>query len=167
MHDHRDHEGAKKLYELIEDVKICMMTTAEPDGSLHSRPMYNQESDEAGDLWFFTQARSGKTAEISKDDQVNLAFSDLSNENFVSVTGKAEIVRDKATIKDKWSEGMKTWFPKGLDDPNIALIRVHPERGEYWDSPSSTLVNLYGYVKARVTGEQPNELTEQKKVNLR
>ena len=39
-HNHRDHEGAQKLYALIKDVKICMMTTVEPDGSLHSRPMY-------------------------------------------------------------------------------------------------------------------------------
>ena len=166
-HDHRNHEGAQKLYELIKDVKICMMTTAEPDGSLHSRPMYNQEADEAGDLWFFTQIQSGKTGEIVQDQHVNLGYCDPGKQHYVSVSGKAEIVRDKGRIQDKWSEGMRAWFPKGTDDPQIALIRVHPERGEYWDSPSSTLVHLYGYVKATVTGEQPTELTEQKKVNLR
>jgi general stress protein 26 len=167
QHDHRAHEGAQKLYELIKDVKICMMTTAEPDGSLHARPMHNHEADAAGDLWFFTQIQSGKTSEIAKDSHVNLGFCDPSKQHYISVSGKAEIVRDKAKIKEKWSEPLKTWFPKGVDDPQIALIRVHPERGEYWDSPSSTLVHLYGYVKASITGEQPRELTEQKKVNLR
>jgi hypothetical protein len=49
---------------------------------------------------------------------------------------------------------MKAWFPKGKDDPQICLLRVHPERGELWDSPSSTIVNLVGYVKAVVTGER-------------
>ena len=73
-HNHRDHEGAEKLYELIKDVKICMMTTVEPDGSLHSRPMYNMDADEAGDLWFFTKISSPKVTEISKDGQVNLAY---------------------------------------------------------------------------------------------
>lgn len=164
--NHRNHEGAAKLYELIEGVKICMMTTAEPDGSLHSRPMYNQDADENGDLWFFTQIQSGKTNEISKDHQVNLGYSHPSKQHYVSITGKAEIVRDKAKIEGKWSEGMRAWFPKGTDDPQIALIRVHPERGEYWDSPSSAVVHLYGYVKASLTGQQPTDITEQKKVNL-
>ncbi|HEX2726529.1 MAG TPA: pyridoxamine 5'-phosphate oxidase, partial [Beijerinckiaceae bacterium] len=37
----------------------------------------------------------------------------------------------------------------------------------YWDSPSSTLIHLYGYAKAALTGSPPTELSEQKKVNLR
>jgi len=166
-HDHRDHEGAKKLYELIQDVKICMMTTVEPDGSLHSRPMYNQDADEAGDLWFFTRLQSPKVSEISKDGQVNLGFSNPGKQDYVSVSGRAVIVRDRAKIEEKWSEPLKAWFPDGKDDPNIALIRVHPERGEYWDSPSSTLLHIYGYAKAALTSASPTEMTDQKKVNLR
>ena len=167
MHNHRDHEGAEKLYELIKDVKICMMTTSEPDGSLHSRPMWNQDADAEGDLWFFTKLQSPKVTEISKDRQVNLAYCDPSKEHYVSVAGRAEIVRDRAKIEEKWSEPMKAWFPKGKDDPEIALIRVHPIKGEYWDSPNSTFVHVYGYVKAALTGQSPTELTEQGKVNLR
>ena len=167
QHDHRAHEGAQKLYELIKDMKICMMTTAEPDGSLHSRPMHSQAADEAGDLWFFTQLQSGKSVEIAKDAHVNLAYCNPSKQHYVSVSGRAELVRDKTKIREKWSEGMKAWFPGGVDDPQIALIRVHPERGEYWDSPSSTLVHLYGYVKASVTGKPPLDITEQRKVNMR
>ena len=162
----RDNEGAAKLYDMIKDVRIAMMTTVEPDGELHSRPMYNQEADENGDLWFFTHLAEPKVMEISKDNQVNLGYSDPSKQHYVSVSGRAEIVRDKATIKDKWSEGMKTWFPKGIDDPQIALIRVRPVKGEYWDSPSSTMLHLYGYVKATLTGQPPTEMTDQKKVNL-
>jgi hypothetical protein len=33
-------------------------------------------------------------------------------------------------------------------------------KGEYWDSPNSTMLHLYGYVKAAVTGESPK--TEKK-----
>ena len=73
-----------------------MMTTVDTDGTLHSRPMHNQEADEHGDLWFFTQIQSPKTTELSRDNEVNLAYSDPSSQTYVSVTGKAEIVRDKA-----------------------------------------------------------------------
>lgn len=165
---HVDDEKAEKLYALIKDVKIAMMTTVDTDGTLHSRPMYNQEADEHGDLWFFTKLRSGKTTELSKDNEVNLGYCDPEKQHYVSVSGKGEIVRDKATIQDKWSEGMRTWFPQGTDDPDIALIRVKPVKGEYWDSPSSTLLHLYGYVKAVVTGQSPGgEVNDQAKVNLR
>jgi general stress protein 26 len=159
--------NAQKLFELIRDLRICMMTTEEADGSLHSRPMYNMQPDESGNLWFFTKLQSPKVAEISKDRQVNLAYADPDAQHYVSISGVAEVVREKAMIDEKWSEGLRTWFPEGKDDPSIALIRVKPVRGEYWDSPSSTLVHLYGYVKATLTGQPPTELGEQKKVSLR
>lgn len=165
-HDHMNHEGAKKLYDLIKETKVAMMTSVEPDGSLHSRPMHNHKADEAGDLWFFSRARTPKVDELRKDHQVNLAYSDPSNQNYVSVAGVAEIVTDTAKIKELWSEGLRTWFPAGPDDPNIALIRVHPSGGEYWDSPSQTVLQIYGYAKARLTGTPPNELAENKKVSL-
>src|SRR3954447_17999905 len=76
MPDGQNDPNAQKLFELIRGVRICMMTTAEPDGSLHSRPMYNMEADEHGNLWFFSRLQSPKVAEIAKDRQVNLAFAD-------------------------------------------------------------------------------------------
>jgi general stress protein 26 len=165
MHQHgRDDPHAQKLYDLIKDMKIAMMTTVDTDGTLHSRPMHSQQADEHGDLWFFTKIQSPKITEISRDNEVNLAYSDPDRQHYVSVSGKAEIVRDRARIAEMWSEGMRTWFPGGQDDPTIALIRVHPAR-EYWDSPNSTVLHLYGYVKAAVTGESPKP--EQEKVNLK
>ena len=138
MHQHgHDDPHAQKLYDLIRSMKIAMMTTVDTDGTLHSRPMHSQKADEHGDLWFFTKIQSLKLTEIS---------------------------RDRAKIDALWSEPLRTWFPEGKDDPTIALIRVHPVRGEYWDSPSSTILHLYGYAKAAVTGESPKP--EQEKVNL-
>jgi general stress protein 26 len=167
MHQHGHNDpNAAKLYEMIKSVKIAMMTTIDTDGTLHSRPMHSQEADEHGDLWFFTQIQSPKVTEVSRDNLVNLAYADPDKQHYVSVSGKAEIVRDKAKIEEKWSEGMRTWFPQGTDDPQIALIRVHPVKGEYWDSPSSTVLHLYGYVKATLTGEPPKNVGDQEKVNL-
>ena len=166
MHEgnHRAHEGADKLYGLIKDIKVAMMTTADADGKLYSRPMWNQEADENGDLWFFTRLHSPKTEEISRDNEINLAFADPASNTYVSIAGHAQIVRDRAIVDQKWNELLATWFPNGKDDPEVALIQVHPERGEYWDSPSSKMVHLYGYVKAKLTGEPPK--TDAGKVNL-
>lgn len=159
--------NAHKLFELIRDIRTCMMTTQESDGSLHSRPMYSMEADENGHLWFFTTLQSPKVVEISKDRQVNLAYANPDEQHYVSIAGVAEVVRDKMRIAEKWNESLRAWFPEGRDDPALALIRVKPVRGEYWDSPSSTLVNLYGTMKAVLTGEPATDAGEQKKVSLR
>ena len=81
--------------------------------------------------------------------------------------GVAEVVRDKAVIDDKWSEGVRAWFPDGKDDPSLDPHPRQAGRGEYWDSPSSTFVQLYGYVKSTLTGQPPTDVGEQKKVSLR
>src|SRR3954466_8670231 len=159
--------NAQKLFDLVRDIRGCMMTTEESHGSLHSRPMYSMEADERGSLWFFTKLQSPKVAEISKDRQGNLAFADPDKQHYVSISGVAEVVRDKAVIGDKWSESVRAWFPDGKDDPSLTLIRVKPVRGEYWDSPSSTFVQLYGYVKSTLTGQPATDVGEQKKVSLR
>ncbi len=82
------------------------------------------------------------TNEIGRDNQVNLSYSDPSSQNYVSVSGKAEIVRDKAHIDAKWSESLKTWFPGGKDDPSVALIRVHREGRVLGQPPNSTMLHL-------------------------
>ena len=145
----------QKLFDMIKDIKVAMMTTADPDGSLHSRPMWSVQGKSDNDLWFFTRASAPKTSEIRDNQKVNLAYADPNSQNYVSVAGTAELNRDKGKINELWAEPMRTWFPKGVDDPDIGLIRVRVEQGQYWDSPSSMMVHAYGYVKAVLTGEAP------------
>lgn len=169
QHDHgrHDRDASEKLYSLIDDIRICMMSTTDEKGAIHSRPMYVLQPDESGDLWFFTRSASPKVREFGPDGKVNLAFSHPAKQHYVSIAGRAELVRDKSLIAQKWSEPMRTWFPRGKDDPQLALVRVHPEAGEYWDSPSSAVMYLYGYAKASLTGESPHELADTRKVDMR
>jgi general stress protein 26 len=138
----------------IKDIKIAMMTTTEADGSLRSRPMYTHKPDADGSLWFFTEADSGKVDEVKHDRHVNLGYADTSANTYVSITGTATVVNDRQKIKELWSESLKGWFPKGSDDPNISLLRVDIETGEFWDSPNHTLLRAYAYLKAVATGER-------------
>jgi general stress protein 26 len=155
----------RKVYDMIRDVRVAMMTTLDVDGSLHSRPMHTMKPDAQGDLWFFTRRSAPKTAEVEREHAVNLAYADPGSQNYVSVSGRATIVTDQSRIDELWSEPLRAWFPKGKNDPEIALVRVRPERAEYWDSPSSTIVHMVGYAKAALTGEPPHP-GEHEKVDL-
>jgi len=151
-----DHEARAKVWDMIKDIRISLMVTHDYEGQLRSRPMAAQQEDFDGELWFFTSEQSGKIEELEANPQVLLGYADTSSQNYVSITGTAEIVRDQAKVKQLWTEMLRTWFPKGHDDPDIALIKVKAEHAEYWDSASSMMVHAYGYVKARLTGEAPD-----------
>ena len=147
-------QAIEKLGKLISKVKYAMLTTADEDGTLRSRPMATQSPEDFdGDLWFYTRASAPKVGEVEHEHQVNLAYAEPGDQLFVSVSGTANLVRDRAKAEQLWTPAMKAWFPKGTDDPDLALLKVHVEKAEYWDTPSSTIVHLVGFVKATVTGK--------------
>jgi len=156
QNDAEQNQNIKKLGELINDIKFAMLTTVEPDGSLRSRPMAAQQVEFDGDLWFFTGASSHKVYDIENNPQVNVAFSEPSDQNYVSMSGRATLVRDRQKAEDLWNVFYRSWFPKGLDDPDLALIKVEVDGVEYWDSPSSAVVHLYGLAKVMLTGTPPS-----------
>nr|MBA2736564.1 pyridoxamine 5'-phosphate oxidase family protein [Pyrinomonadaceae bacterium] len=132
---------------------------------LRSRPMQTQEFDFDGDLWFFTSSKTHKTDEIEKDRRVNVSYAAPDSNTYVSVSGTAEIEKDRAKIEELWNPIYKAWFPEGLEDPNLILLKVTVEQAEYWDSPSSTIVQIAGFVKALVTGERADG-GEHEKISL-
>ena len=161
-------KSIKKLDSLIKDMQFAMLTTVCPDGTLRSRPMATRQRDDFdGTLWFFTHAGDAKVREIEQDQHVNVSYADPDKNNYVSVSGRASLVRgDKARMRELWNPFYKAWFPKGLDDPQLALLRVTVEQAEYWDSPNSKLVQLGGFLKAVITGKQAKG-GENEKVTLR
>lgn len=154
-----------QLIDKIKDVKLATLTTLDGKGYLHGRPMYTCKSDSDGTLWFFSEKDAQKVGEIKANNQVGLGYSDPSKNTYVTVAGTATITDDKDKIKELWQEGFRGWFPKGSDDPNIVLVKVDIEKGEYWDEPSNVIVRAYAYAKAVTTGErhQPSP-DEQSKV---
>jgi general stress protein 26 len=159
-------EPIRKLAELIKDFKIAMLTTIMPDGSLHSRPMRTQQTSFDGQLWFFSPIDAPKTGEIEVHRQVNVAYSSQNDHRFISVQGKAQVVRDPAKIRELWNPLYKAWFPKGVDDPTISLIRVDVEGAQYWDTPTSPVVYLKGFIQGLVTGKPPKDIGENEKIKI-
>lgn len=140
------------LKEMAEKVRFCMFNTLTPNGHFHSRPMSVAKVEEDGSLWFFTNEYSPKSKEISKENEVNLGFSDPSNNTYLYVNGKAELVDDMARKEAYFSPAVKAWFPDGVKDPALILVKVVPAVAEYWDNSSSKMVVLFNMLKAIVSG---------------
>lgn len=155
----------KQLAELIRDVDIAMFTTVGMDGRLFSRPLGTQEVEFDGDLWFATGADSPKVAEISANPRVNVAYASPSGNTYVSVSGTARVVHDRAKIEQLWSPAMKVFFPGGKDDPNLRLIHVSAESAEYWDGPGGLFGKALSFVLSAVS-DQPGALSDTGMVDL-
>jgi general stress protein 26 len=73
---------------------------------------------------------------------------------YVSISGNARVVRDRAKAAELWTPFLKAWFPKGLEDPQLALLRVEATEAEYWEAPHGAVVRVVGLVKSLVTGQK-------------
>jgi hypothetical protein len=61
---------------------------------------------------------------------------------------------------------MKPYFPLGLDDPHLALLRVRIESAEYWEIASTKMVKVYELARAIATGDALRPIGEHRHVDL-
>lgn len=156
-----------KLREIVKAVDICMLTTMDERGDLHSRPMSNnREIEFDGDLWFFTYGSSHKVDEVGRVPKVCASFADVDAQQYASLTGRAEVVRERAKIEELWQPQLRAWFPEGVETPDIALLKVTVEHAEYWDGSQSIVSHAISFVSSLITGE-PAQLGENEKIDLK
>jgi len=161
-------EARTKLWGLVKDIRFAMFTTRHSNGHLHSRPMTTQNSsiDEDSQLWFFMSRKGDPVADLLAEPTVNVAYADTGADSYVSVSGTAAVVEDIAKKKQLWSKMAEAWFPGGVDDPDLALVRVKIAHANYGDVKESKIVQLYQMAKAAITGKPPTELGEHAEIRM-
>lgn len=133
-----------------------MLVTLDATQQFHSRPMAIARVDDDGRLWFLTAKESAKVHEIENDQHVHLTAQE-GQSAFLSISGRADLLDDRAKVGELWKESFRVWFPGGKDDPNIELISVRPQRGEFWDSTGQKGARyLWESAKAYVSGTTPD-----------
>ena len=137
---HPSPEENKHLSSLIEGIKVAMLTTIGPEGSLRSRPMATLQSPFDGTLWFFTNADSPKVDEVKHEQHVNVSYDDSEDHRYVSISGRATLIQERQKLEELWTPILLAWFPLGLEDPQLALLRVEADSWEYWDCQAATMV---------------------------
>jgi len=129
MTTHEKHEeNVRKLREMIKGIEFAMLTTIEDDGGLRSRPMATQKVEFDGDLYFFTKASAPKVDEVESDRHVCVSYAAPENQRYVSMSGLARLLRDRTEMEEFWFGDLETWFPHGLEEPDLALDLRHASR---------------------------------------
>jgi len=149
-----DAEKRQQLTKLMSEFKTAMLVTRTDDGHMRARPLSIAGSRDDGALYFSTAVESPKVHELDVDPRVDVVMQD--GRRFVSLSGVASVVDDRALIDRLWSESWKVWFPKGKDDPSLRIVAVEPVEAAYWDMTGTTGIKyVFEMAKAYVTGKRP------------
>jgi general stress protein 26 len=151
-----------KVYEILNGFSTAMFVTLGSEGRPGARPMHVARIEQnTSTIWFFTNQSSALMDELEKEPVVLLTFQNDSSA-YASVRGHAFVEHDKARIQDLWKAPYKVWFPKGPEDPDIALLAVQLLDAEYWDNRGmNKLEYLFEAAKAYVKGHKPEAIEEQ------
>jgi general stress protein 26 len=148
-------ENIKKLRELIKDIPIAMLTSIDKDGkTVRTRPAATQKIPFEGELWFFTRMDAPSVTDTGEPTSVNVIYTNTPKALYISVSGMATIMRDLNMMEELWQPRLKAWFPYGLDDPQLSLIKVEVTQAEYWDGPDNPVQELVGFVRSFAQGER-------------
>ncbi|WP_256012492.1 pyridoxamine 5'-phosphate oxidase family protein [Desertivirga xinjiangensis] len=128
-------DNIEKMKELIQGIEIAMLSTLHED-EIKTRPMATTEVDQEGNIWFFTDEYSEKVSDLQERHKVCLSYSHPGKDSYVTVNGYAEVVNDKDKMIALFSPVVKRFFPGGIDDPRLSLLKIIPYQMEYWESHS-------------------------------
>jgi general stress protein 26 len=147
--DTREH-----LEKLLKSFEHAMLVSHAGDGEMHARPMAVAHVSPGCDAFFVTSLQSAKIAEIEADPDVLVTFQ--GGGAYASITGRARVVRDRPLLERYWSKAWTTWFPRGLDDPDLCVIAVQTRQGEYWDRAGVQAVTYaFAAAEAYFAGDKP------------
>ena len=116
-----EYDDATKTWDLVEKIGFCMLTT-QTGRDLRARPMaaYVERMENA--VYFLTDVESHKDDEIARSPNVCLAFADPKGQKYVSLSGTAEVLNDRARIKELWGTPAKAWWDS--PGPIISYVKM-------------------------------------------
>jgi general stress protein 26 len=127
------------IAEKMRDIDFAVLSTRTEGGAIAGRPMSNnREVEFDGDSYFFTCDDTRTVSDIRRDSSVGLTYQSKSGmlgmkPFFITVEGRAELIKDKAGFAEHWSKDLDVWFKEGIDTPGLTLIKVVAQRFHYWD----------------------------------
>jgi general stress protein 26 len=98
MFDMSKKDNIDRVWDIIEKVGVCMLTT-QFVGGLRARPLEARPDRDAGLIYFVTDIHSAKEDEIEAMPDVGLVFIDSNDNAYLSITGRACVIHNADKIK--------------------------------------------------------------------
>lgn len=135
------HELEAKFWKALKsDMTMMLGLDGVEDG--HARPMTAQVEADRGPIWFFTARDNALVQNLANGDRAIATFTSKGHDVFATVHGSVRFDNDRAVIDRLWNRYIAAWYQGGKDDPQLALLRLDPERAEIWLDASSLVAGI-------------------------
>jgi general stress protein 26 len=149
-----DRDPFERIWELMDEIGIAMVVTHSGTADeVRARPMSARPDMDDNAIYFLTDVEAPKDQEIEGNGNICLAFADPKRQRFVSVTGLAQVIDAPEIAARVWSTADKAFW-RDARDPRLRVVRVTPERGEFWEGPGF-VASCVEMIVAAAKGERP------------
>ena len=114
--------------EIMGAARYCALITLDSTGRAHARAMDPFPPDENLLIWFGTNPKSRKVAEIRGNHRVTLYYFDREGPAYVTISGIARLVNDPQEKARRWKDEWKAFYPDR--EKGYLLIAVTPKELE-------------------------------------
>jgi general stress protein 26 len=142
-------EALRSALESARDIRFGMAWV--PGAPDLPCPLTTQQLDDEGRLWFFIDTTSALAHAVRNEGRLRLAYAEPGRQRYVSLEGRAWVVRDERRARDWWNPMAEAFFRQGPLDPALRLLSVYPERLELWEPQGSRIAQV-AKVLARAAG---------------
>lgn len=120
--------------DLVEGSLIAQVGTLDGEGSPRVISMIAAEKEGLRTIWFSTNTSSEHVAQLEKDPRASVHFAQWESEPWRGLTlgGRMDVLRDRASRERLWEDGCERFYPKGVDDPDYTVLRFTAEWGKFY-----------------------------------
>lgn len=118
--------------QLLGGGKTVFLVTAGDDRRFDARAMMVAASEGFSTVWMVTCKCSGKFVQLSKDPRcmVYATLADPTDDYLeLRLWGSAELLDDPNSRRFAWREECRPFFPEGMDDPNLVVVKFTADSG--------------------------------------
>lgn len=113
---------------IVDAARYATFVTVDAEGRPQARTVQPRAPLSGWSIWFATNPRTRKVREVAANARVALHYFDPATDSYVAVTGRARVVRDRATQNAMWDPAWSSFYPDR--ERGVVLIAVDADRVE-------------------------------------
>jgi len=110
------------------------------------------EEEGHGPIYIFSAKDVDLVRKTGAGGKAVATFTAKGHSLFASIDGELVPDNDRATIERLWNPYVAAWYPGGMDDPNLQLLRLDPESAQIWLNETTLMAGI-----KRLFGSDPKE----------
>lgn len=124
MREVADKMDRKVIEDMIDNAGLSIISSIDEDGYPVSRAFLGFKiRDGLKEFYFSTNTPTNKVKQFGANPKASVYFFDKSRFIGCLLTGEMELLYDMDSRKKVWSDGDEMYYPGGIEDPDMTVLR--------------------------------------------